>query len=365
MKILILGAKGGIARNFAENLYLVRDEALRTHADLHIESICEYSGESNLALLEQYCREAEFVLDFSAADNVEQDGTWLAASELLRMKNPSCAVFRLCRETDAQSCKEQLHAHKEVTGAPVGLIVLPEVFGKWDAGAGKSSVSELCRLAAQGQELPDVERQETRRLLYMGDLVELLLDLLKKPVETERLCCLRPEAHEMKNGEILDLLACFTQQQKSQLMPEISPGSFANKLFSVYLSYLPKEQFVYPLELRVTEGGEQYRVMTTRGTGQITINRYKPGTTLGLHWHNTKWEQYIVISGHGVVRERKVGSTEVSEFYVSGESIQAVQMIPGYVHSITNLSETEDLVILIWASEVFNPKHPDTNASQL
>lgn len=365
MKILILGARGGIARNVAENLYLVRDGKLRTHAALCIESIWEYDIGSESALLDQYCREAEVILDFSAAESTAHEKLWSAVANLLRRENPTCAVVRLCREEDGLDGEEELRAYRAETGASVCLIALSEVFGKWNAGAGDTSVTEFCRRAAQEQELPAVEREEVRRLLYVDDLVERLLALLKEPAEAGEPLCLYWNGEEKETGEVLDLLATFALQQKNRCMTEIPPGSFANKLFSVYLSYLPEERFCAPLELRMTEGGEQYRVMATQNTGQVTINRYKPGTTLGLHWHNTKWEQYMVISGRGIVRQRKVGSEDVLEFHVSGENIQAVQMIPGYIHSITNLSESEDLVILIWASEVFDPKHPDTNAAQI
>ena len=368
MNVLIVGTNGVLARNFTENLCLVRDGKIRSRAALRIEHIFEHDPAADPTRLEKCCNEADFVLDFSGTEDVQNEGTETALKKLLRKEGVVCPLLSLCTKENTNKYAEALFQHKKTTCAPVYLYPIPEVFGKWDYTAGQTTVSGLCQAAANGQGLPELTGTEEHELLCVDDLVEDLLDILegeKLPIEPEGMVCLPTKTYRVTMGEVAELLASFAAQQEKQAMPEIPVGSFPNKLFSVYLSYLPKERICYPLDLRVTDGGEQFRVMTTEKTGQVTINRYRPGTTLGLHWHNTKWEQYMVISGHGLVRERRVGSDEVLEFDVSGEHIQVVQMIPGYVHSITNLSETEDLLILIWASELFNPKHPDTNTAEI
>lgn len=364
MNILILGARDGIlTRNLMENLSLVRDGKLRSHAALNIGSLIACDADADLTQWANYAREADFVFDLS--DDAHLGDTLLA---FLQRENPSCSPVRVFRKENISIHEGVLLRHGETTGTKVYQFQIPELFGKWDNTNEQTAVSTLCRMAATGRDYSAACGGAQRELLYVNDLVDLLLDVLAgkmEPAGKEHIFCKLLAPYYTTTDEIVGMLKACVAQTEKQIMPEIPAGSFANKLFSTYLSYLPEEKICYPLELRVTDGGEQFRVMSTEKTGQITINRYKPGTTLGLHWHNTKWEQYMVISGRGLVRQRKVGTDDVLEFEVTGAPLLAVQMIPGYVHSITNLSETEDLVILIWASEVFNPRHPDTNPAEI
>ena len=268
--------------------------------------------------------------------------------------------------------EELFFKYAEETGAKVLVYRFPNLFGKWCRPNYNSAVATFCHNTANDLPITVNDRNIELELLYIDDLVAEMLDALEN---NEHRCefdgintviteggkyCAVPTTHKVTLGEIADLLEQFKNQPKTLFMPEIPDGSFAKKLYSTYLSYLPKEKVSFPLKMNIDERGSFTELLKTAGCGQFSVNISKPGITKGQHWHNSKWEFFIVVSGHGLIEERKIGSDEVLRFEVSGEEIEAVHMLPGYTHNIINLSDTEDLVTLMWANEQFDPNHPDT-----
>lgn len=268
--------------------------------------------------------------------------------------------------------EELFFKYAEETGAKVLVYRFPNLFGKWCRPNYNSAVATFCNNTANDLPITVNDRNTELELLYIDDLVAEMLDALENNehhcefdgintviTESGKYCAV-PVTHKVTLGEIADLLEQFKNQPKTLLMPEMSEGSFAKKLYSTYLSYLPKEKISFPLKMNIDERGSFTELLKTAGCGQFSVNISKPGITKGQHWHNSKWEFFIVVSGHGLIEERKIGSDEVLRFEVSGNNIEAVHMLPGYTHNIINLSDTEDLVTLMWANEQFDPNHPDT-----
>ena len=268
--------------------------------------------------------------------------------------------------------EELFFQYSQDTGAKVMVYRFPNLFGKWCRPNYNSAVATFCNNIANDLPITVNDRATELELLYIDDLVEEMLDALESkehhcvydglnPVYNEDgRYCVVPTTHKVTLGEIVDLLKSFKAQPKTLQMPQIPTGSFAKKLYSTYLSYLPKEAVSFPLKMNVDERGNFTELLRTASCGQFSVNISKPGITKGQHWHNTKWEFFIVVSGHGLIQERKIGSDEVIEFEVSGEKIEAIHMLPGYTHNIINLSDTQDLVTVMWANEPFDPNHPDT-----
>jgi len=262
--------------------------------------------------------------------------------------------------------------YSEETGAKVLVYRFPNLFGKWCRPNYNSAVATFCHNIAHDLPIQVNDRAIGLELLYIDDLVEEMLDALEgkehrcnydglNPIHTENgRYCVVPTTHKVTLGEIVDLLESFKNQPRTLMMPEIPHNSFAKKLYSTYLSYLPREETIFPLKMNVDDRGSFTELLRTANCGQFSVNISKPGITKGQHWHNTKWEFFIVVSGHGLIQERKIGSDEVMEFEVSGDKIEAIHMLPGYTHNIINLSETQDLVTVMWANEPFDPQHPDT-----
>ena len=393
MKILITGAKGFVGKNLAEALKSIRDGKDRTRPDLKIEEIYLYDIDSSKDELETACERADFVFNLAGVnrpkDNSEfMQGNFGFAGELLntlKKHNNKCPVMlsssvqaTLIGRYDSdygrskKAGEELFFSYAAETGAKVLVYRFPNLFGKWCRPNYNSAVATFCYNTANDLPITVNDRSTELELLYIDDLISEMLDALENKehhcefdgVKT-LLCedgkyCAAPITHFVTLGEIADLLESFKNQPETLLMPEIPNNSFGKKLYSTYLSYLPKEKVSFPLKMNVDYRGSFTELLKTEKCGQISVNISKPGITKGQHWHNSKWEFFIVVSGHGLIEERKIGSDEVLRFEVSSDRIEAVHMLPGYTHNIINLSETENLVTVMWANESFDPNKPDT-----
>lgn len=393
MKILITGAKGFVGKNLVENLKNIQEGKNRTR-DLVIDSIFEYDIDSTKEELEQYCRECDFVFNLAGVNRPKNDeefmkGNFGFASDLLdtlKKYENTCPVM-LSSSIQATligrygtsdygrsklAGEELFFAYGMETGAKVLVYRFPNLFGKWCRPNYNSAVATFCNNMANDLPIQVNDPSTELELLYIDDLVEEMLDALEgrehhcefdglDTIDTEdgRYCYV-PVTHKATLGEIVSLLESFKSQPNTLLMPSIPDGSFAKKLYSTYLSYLPEKKVCFDLKMNRDERGSFTELLRTSDHGQFSVNISKPGITKGQHWHNSKWEFFIVVSGHALIQERKIGTNEVIEFEVSGEKIQAVHMLPGYTHNIINLSDTQDLVTVMWANESFDPKHPDT-----
>ena len=393
MKILITGAAGFVGKNLAAALKSIKDGKDRTHPALSIDEIYLYDIDSPASLLEEACEECDFVFNLAGVNrpqNAEEfmQGNFGFASTLLDTlkkygnKCPvmiSSSIQATCigrYDSDYGRSKkageELVFAYGEETGAKVLVYRFPNLFGKWCRPNYNSAVATFCNNIANDLPITVNDPSVRLELLYIDDLVDEMIAALEGKehrctfdgIETV-LCedgkyCAAPVTHKVTLGEIVSLLESFKAQPETLLMPEIPKGSFAKKLYSTYLSYLPKEKVSFPLKMNVDARGSFTELLRTEKCGQFSVNISKPGITKGQHWHHTKWEFFIVVSGHGMIEERKIGSDEVLRFEVSGEKIEAIHMLPGYTHNIINLSDTEDLVTVMWANECFDPSKPDT-----
>jgi len=394
MNILITGAKGFVGKNLVENLKCIKDGKNTTRPELRIDEIYEYDVESDTEQLFYYCERADFVFNLAGVNRPKDDeefmkGNFGFASELLealkRYKN-TCPVmlsssvqatlagrFQTSEYGKSKLAGEELFFdYSRETGAKVLVYRFPNLFGKWCRPNYNSAVATFCYNTANDLPLTINDRNTVLELLYIDDLVEGLLDALEGKAqyceyegveakgEKDGRYAYIPVTHKVTLGEIVDTLEKFKTQPESLIMPEIPAGSFAKKLYSTYLSYLPKEKISFPLKMNVDNRGSFTELLKTTSCGQFSVNISKPGITKGEHWHNTKWEFFIVVSGKALIQERKIGTDEILEFYVSGEKIEAVHMLPGYTHNIINLSDTEDLITLMWANESFDKNRPDT-----
>ena len=392
MNILVTGAMGFVGRNLVENLKTIRDGKNRTRS-IAIDSIYEYDLDTTPNLLDEFCQKADFVFNLAGVNrpqNPEEfmQGNYGFASTLfdtLKKHNNTCPVMisssiqATCigrYDSDYGRSKkageELTFAYGDETGAKVLVYRFPNLFGKWCRPNYNSAVATFCHNIAHDLPIQVNDPSVRLELLYVDDLVDEMLDALEGKehrcefegvetvlTETGRYCA-APVTHKVTLGEIVDLLHTFRKQPRTLMMPEIPAGSFAKKLYSTYLSYLPKEKVAFPLKMNVDARGNFTELLRTEKCGQFSVNISKPGITKGQHWHHTKWEFFIVVSGHGLIQMRKIGSEEVLNFEVSGEKIEAIHMLPGYTHNIINLSETEDLVTVMWANEQFDPEKPDT-----
>ena len=393
MKILITGAKGFVGKNLVENLKNIQEGKNRTR-DLVIDSIFEYDIDSTKEELEQYCMECDFVFNLAGVNRPKNDeefmkGNFGFASDLLDtlkkyentcpvMLSSSIQATLIGRYGTSDYGKSKLageelfFAYGMETGAKVLVYRFPNLFGKWCRPNYNSAVATFCNNMANDLPIQVNDPSTELELLYIDDLVEEMLDALEGrehhcefngldtvSKEDGRYCYV-PVTHKATLGEIVSLLESFKSQPNTLLMPSIPDGSFAKKLYSTYLSYLPEKKVCFDLKMNRDERGSFTELLKTSDHGQFSVNISKPGITKGQHWHNSKWEFFIVVSGHALIQERKIGTDEVIEFEVSGEKIQAVHMLPGYTHNIINLSDTQDLVTVMWANESFDPKHPDT-----
>ncbi len=394
MNILITGAKGFVGKNLAEALKAIKDGKDRTRPELKIDEIFLYDIDSTNEELNFYCEKADFVFNLAGVNRPQNneeffEGNFGFASDLLNtlkkygntcpvMLSSSIQATLLGRYAGSDYGKSKkagedlFFTYGEETGAKVLVYRFPNVFGKWCRPNYNSAVATFCNNIAKDLPIQVNDRSTLLELVYIDDIVTEMLDALEGKehhcefdgVDTV-LCdngvfCAVPVTHKVTLGEIVDLLQSFSSQPETLMMPSIPDNSFAKKLYSTYLSYLPKEKVAFPLKMNVDDRGSFTELLKTAQCGQFSVNISKPGITKGQHWHHTKWEFFIVVSGKGLIQMRKIGSDEVLDFYVSGEKIEAVHMLPGYTHNIINLSETENLVTVMWANESFDPNHPDT-----
>ncbi|MGN0359591.1 MAG: NAD-dependent epimerase/dehydratase family protein [Hominisplanchenecus sp.] len=394
MKILITGAKGFVGKNLVANLKNIKENKNRTRPGMVIDEIFEYDIDTDPELLDGYCEKADFVFNLAGVNRPKNDEEFMAGNfgfasdllALLKKHNNTCPVM-LSSSIQATligrygtsdygksklAGEELFFTYGKETGARVLVYRFPNLFGKWCRPNYNSAVATFCNAVANDLEFTVNDRSTELELLYIDDLVEEMLDALEgkehhcefEGVETvlteDGRYCAAPVSHKVTLGEIVDLLESFKNQPQSLMMPEIPAGSFAKKLYSTYLSYLPKEKTKFALKMNCDDRGSFTELLKTANNGQFSVNISKPGITKGQHWHNTKWEFFIVVAGHGLIQERKIGSDKIIEFEVSGDKIEAIHMLPGYTHNIINLSDTENLVTVMWANESFDPAHPDT-----
>ena len=377
MDILITGAGGFVGKNLVEALKNIRDGKDRTRPDLEIGEIFRCTRQTTEAELKEYCANAEFVFHLAGVNrpknpeefmegNRDFTETLLGVLELTGNRCPVMLSSSIQAERDnpygesKRAGEQLLRDYGEKTGAKTLIYRFPNVFGKWCRPNYNSAVATFCHNRANDLPIQVNDRNTQLTLVYIDDVVRELLDALEgKEHRSGEFCCV-PTTHSATLGEIVDLIESFRTQPETLLMPEIPNDSFAKKLYSTYLSYLPKEKVAFPLKMNCDARGSFTELLKTASCGQFSVNISKPGITKGQHWHHTKWEFFIVVAGHALIQERRIGTDEILEFEVSGEQIQAVHMLPGYTHNIINLSETENLVTLMWANELFDPNHPDT-----
>lgn len=393
MKILITGAKGFVGKNLCCALNNLKNGLDKTRPNLKIEEVYEYDVDSKPEQLDAFCKNADFVFNLAGVNRPQNQeefmqGNFGFASTLLdtlKKHNNTCPVMlsssiqaTLIGRYDSdygrskKAGEDLFFEYASLVGAKVLVYRFPNLFGKWCRPNYNSAVATFCNNIANDLPIQVNDRNAKLELLYIDDLVEEMLNALEGKehhcefdgietfIKKDGKYCAVPTTHKVTLGEIVDLLEQFNAQPKTLLLPEIPYNSFAKKLYSTYLSYLPKEKVVVPLKMNVDQRGSFTELLKTLNCGQFSVNVSKPGITKGNHWHHTKWEFFIVVSGKALIQQRKIGSEEVLNFEVSGENIQAVHMLPGYTHNIINLSNTQDLVTLMWANEQFDSNKPDT-----
>ena len=393
MKILITGAAGFVGKNLVAALSNIKEGKDRRFPDLQIEEIYEYDIDSSAELLDEACKESNFVFNLAGVNRPQNPEEFMQGNfgfasillDTLKKHKNTCPVVlsssiqaTLIGRYDSdygrskKAGEELFFEYGKETGAKVLVYRFPNLFGKWCRPNYNSAVATFCNNKACDLPITVNDPKVELELLYIDDLVDEMIAALRgeehrcefdgiKTVLTEGgRYCAAPVTHRVTLGEIVALLDSFKEQSETLVMPEIAAGSFAKKLYSTYLSYLPKEKASFPLKMNVDARGSFTELLKTEKCGQFSVNVSLPGITKGQHWHNTKWEFFIVVSGHGLIQQRKIGSDEVLNFEVSGDKIEAVHMLPGYTHNIINLSDTENLVTLMWANELFDKNRPDT-----
>lgn len=394
MKILVTGANGFVGQNLVAQLNNIKEGKARCYGDVVVDEVFCYDIDSTPEQLDAYCREADFVFNLAGVNRPHDvsefmKGNWGFATTLLqtlRKHNNTCPVMlsssiqatlagRFGNSEYGKSKKageELFFDYAATTGAKVLVYRFPNIFGKWCRPNYNSAVATFCYNIAHNLPITVNDPSTLLELLYIDDLVDEMIaalagcehhcefDGVTTIITPQGRYCAVPVTHHVTLGEIVELLHTFYNQPQSLVIPDIPQGSFAKKLYSTYLSYLPKEKIAFPLKMNVDERGSFTELLRTHNNGQVSINISKPGITKGQHWHNTKWEFFMVVSGHGLIQQRRVGSDEVLNFEVSGDKIEAVHMLPGYTHNIINLSDTHDLVTVMWCNECFDPNRPDT-----
>ena len=393
MNILITGAKGFVGRNLVENLKAIRDGKNRTRPNIQIGALYEYDLDSPRDLLEEGCAKADFVFHLAGVNRPKdpsefEKGNFGFSSELLELLQSAGNTCPVMLSSSLQATligrydgpygrskragEELFFRYARETGAKVLVYRFPNLAGKWVRPNYNSAVGTFCHNIAHDLPITVSDPSVELELLFIDDLMEAMYDALEgeeqhcdydglAPVPNEAgPFCWAPVTHRATLGRIVELLQSFHDQPNTLIMPAIPAGSFEKKLYSMYLSYLPKDKVAFDLKQNVDARGSFTELLKTTDHGQFSVNISKPGITKGQHWHNSKWEFFIVVSGHGLIQERKLGSEEVIEFEVTGDHPRAVHMLPGYTHNIINLSDTENLVTLMWANEIFDPCKPDT-----
>lgn len=394
MKILVTGAKGFVGKNLCAQLNNIREGKNKSYGDLTISEVFEYDIDCSLEQLDSYCQSCDFVFNLAGVNRPQNQEEFMQGNfgfastllDLLKKHKNTCPVMisssiqatlagRFGTSEYGKSKKageELMFEYAQETGAKVLVYRFPNLFGKWCRPNYNSAIATFCHNIANDLPIQVNDRSVEMELLYIDDLVDEMMGAL---VGNEHRCefegvetipseagryCYCPITHKTTLGEIVDWIYAFAEQPKTLTIPEIPENSLAKKLYSTYLSYLPKEKVAFPLKMNIDQRGSFTELVHTLNCGQVSINISKPGITKGQHWHNTKWEFFIVVSGHGLIQQRRIDSEEVIEFEVSGENIQCIHMLPGYTHNIINLSDTQDLVTVMYCNEIFNPNKPDT-----
>lgn len=394
MKILVTGAKGFVGKNLCEHLNNIKEGKAKCYGDLSISEVYEYDIDSTYEQLDKWCSDCDFVFNLAGVNRPQHDEEFMEGNfgfastllETLKSHNNTCPVmlsssiqatlagrFGTSEYGKSKKAGEELFLnYSKNTGAKVLIYRFPNLYGKWCRPNYNSVVATFCNNIANDLPIQVNDPNVELELLYIDDLIEEMIDALKGNEHrcefdgvntiftTEGKYCAAPVTHRVKLGEIVELIYKFAEFPKTLMIPEIPKDSFAKKLFSTYLSYLPKEKMIFDLNMNVDDRGSFTELIHTLNCGQVSINISRPGITKGQHWHHTKWEQFIVVSGHGLIQQRKIGTDEVLNFEVCGDKIQSVIMLPGYTHNIINLSETENLVTVMYCNEVFDKNRPDT-----
>lgn len=402
MNILVTGSNGFVGKNLIENLKCIRDGKNNTRPLIKIDEIFEYDKTSSYDDLEKFCSECDFVFNLAGVNRPENPEEFNAGNfgfasillETLKKQNNRCPImlsssiqatligrFGLSEYGLSKKAGEELFFNYEKnTGVPVYVYRFPNIAGKWVRPNYNSAVGTFCNNIANDLPITVNDPSIELDILFIDDFIEEMFDALEGhphrcdyPVAgedgydglTPKWCnegkyCGATITHKATLGYIVECLHRFHDQPNTLIMPQIPEGSFEKKLYSMYLSYLPKEKVAFDLEMNCDDRGSFTELLKTIDHGQFSVNISKPGITKGQHWHNSKWELFIVVSGHGLIQERKIGTDEIIEFEVSGDKIQAIHMLPGYTHNIINLSDTDNLVTLMWANEIFDKNHPDT-----
>jgi len=393
MKILVTGARGFVGKNLCAQLKNIRDGKARNYG-VTVSEIFEYDLDSTPEELDSWCAQTDFVFNLAGVNRPQNQEEFMAGNfgfastllDTLKKHGNTCPVmlsssiqatlagrFGTSEYGRSKKAGEELFFdYSKETGAKVLVYRFPNLFGKWCRPNYNSAVATFCNAFANDLPYTVNDPSVKLELLYIDDLVDEMISALKgeehhcefEGVETvlreDGRYCAATVTHKVTLGEIVDLLKSFAAQPSTLIVPEIPAGSFAKKLYSTYLSYLPASKVAFALKTNADERGTFTELVKTLGNGQFSVNISKPGVTKGQHWHNTKWEFFIVVSGKALIQERKIGTDEVLNFEVSGEEIKAVHMLPGYTHNIVNLSDTEPLITLMWANELFDPNRPDT-----
>ncbi len=377
MNILVTGAKGFVGKNLCSALRNISEGKDRTRPNIFIDEIYEYDIQTDNALLDEYCKDCDFVFNLAGINRPLNDEEFMQGNfgfvstmlnTLKKHKNisPVMSSSSIQAELDnpygksKKAGEDLIFTYSRETGAKALVYRFPNLFGKWCKPNYNSAVATFCHNIANDLPIQVNNRGHMMTLCYIDDVICEMLDALEGNEHRNGNYCYVPTEHKITLGEIADLIESFKAQSTTLVMPEIPFDSFEKKLYSTYLSYLPKEKVSFPLKMNIDDRGSFTELLKTEKCGQFSVNISKPGITKGQHWHHTKWEFFIVVSGHGLIQQRKVGSEEVLNFEVSGDKIEAVHMLPGYTHNIINLSETENLVTVMWANEQFDPRYPDT-----
>ena len=377
MKILVTGAKGFVGKNLCAQLNNIKEGKAKCYGDLTIREVFQYDVDSTPEELDAYCREANFVFNLAGVNRPQDPTEFMQGNfgfastllDILKNYNNTCPVMissSIQAELDnpygeSKRAGEQLmFDYSAQTGTKVLVYRFPNLFGKWCRPNYNSAVATFCNNIANDLPIQVNDPNVSLRLCYIDDVVDELIASLTGKEHCDGKYCYVPIVHEVKLGEIVELIYSFANQPKTLMIPEITENSFAKKLYSTYLSDLPKEKVAFPLKMNIDDRGSFTELLHTLNCGQVSINISMPGTTKGQHWHNTKWEFFIVVSGHGLIQQRRIDSDEILNFEVCGNKMEVIHMLPGYTHNIINLSRTENLVTVMYCNEIFNPERPDT-----